>query len=257
VGPTLETITTAEVMEEARAEADFFSEAVFENVEVKQEVFRALDAACPAHTILASNTPSLMPSMLAGVTKRPDRVRVAHYSYPPFLMPLVEIVPSESTSDHVLITVREMLDGVGKKPIVVQKEALGFTVNRLQVALSREALSIVEGGIASAQDVDTAVTNVFGRRLAVVGPLQLLEHQDGWEQALAMDQKIIPDFSNRTGPSPLVLEKLQQGKLGSRSREGFYHWGPDAIESFNRMLGEALAGSLRAEREQDSARHAQ
>jgi 3-hydroxybutyryl-CoA dehydrogenase len=249
VGSTLERIETAEDVEEAGAEADLVIEAVFENLEVKQEVFRTLDAVCPEHTILASNTSSLMPSLLARVTKRPDRVLVAHYFYPPYLMPLVEIVPSESTSDQVVTAVRELLDGMGKKPIVVQKEALGFIVNRLQMALFREALNIVERGIATAQDVDTAVTTSFGRRLAVVGPLQLLEHQDGWEQALAIDQYIVPDLSNRTGPSPLVLEKIERGELGSRTGKGFYRWTAASTEAFTRRLEEALAGFLRADRE--------
>ena len=164
-------------------------------------------------------------------------------------MPLVEIVRSEATSDEVVDTACEIMKAVGKRPIVVQKEALGFIVNRLQMALEREALNIVERGIASAEDVDLYVRNSFGRRLAVVGPIQLLEHQDGWDQALAIDQYIVPDLSNRVEPSPLVLEKLQQGKLGSKTGEGFYQWGPEAIESFNTRLGEALAGSLRAETE--------
>jgi 3-hydroxybutyryl-CoA dehydrogenase len=190
-----------------------------------------------------------MASMLAPVTKRPDRVLVAHYFYPPYLMPLVEIVPSESTSDHVVMAVRELLDGIGKKPIVVQKEALGFIVNRLQMALIREALNVVERGIASAQDVDTAVINSFGRRLAVVGPLQLLEHQDGWQQALAIDQYIVPDLSNRIGPSPLVLEKVERGELGSPTGKGFYEWTAASTEGLTRRLEEALAEFLRAERE--------
>jgi 3-hydroxybutyryl-CoA dehydrogenase len=249
VASTLRRIETAEDMEEAAAEADFVIEAVFESLEVKQEVFRRLDVACPEHTILASNTSSLMPSMLASATSRPHQVLVAHYFYPPFLMPLVEIVPSESTSDHTVKAVRELLERIGKKPIVVQKEALGFIVNRLQVALFREAMNIVERGIATVQDVDIAVTNSFGRRLAVVGPLQLLEHQDGWEQALAIDEYIVPDLSNRTEPSPLVLEKIERGELGSRTGKGFYEWTAESTERFTRRLEEALAGFLCAGRE--------
>jgi 3-hydroxybutyryl-CoA dehydrogenase len=252
VGPTLERIETVANLEEAGAEADLVIEAVFENLEVKQEIFRRLDGACPERTILASNTSSLMPSMLASVTKRPDRVLVAHYFYPPFLMPLVEIVPSESTSDRVVTTVYELLRGMGKKPIVAQKEALGFIVNRLQVALFREAMNIVERGIATVQDVDTAVTSSFGRRLAVVGPLKLLEHQDGWEQALAIDQYITPDLSNRAGPSPLVLEMIDRGELGSRTGQGFYEWPADSVGIFTRRLEDALAGFLRADRERGS-----
>jgi 3-hydroxybutyryl-CoA dehydrogenase len=251
IEPILGRIQTTKVLEEAGREADLVIEAIFEDLSLKQEVFRRLDAVCPEHTILASNTSSLIPSMLASATSRPHQVLVVHYFYPPFLMPLVEIVPSQSTSDQVVAVVSGLLRGMGKKPIVVQREALGFIVNRLQVALFREALNIVERGIATAQDVDTAVTSSFGRRLAVVGPLQLLEHQDGWEQALAIDQYIVPDLSNRTGPSALVLEKIERGELGSRTGQGFYEWTTGSTEAFTRRLEEALAGFLRADREED------
>jgi 3-hydroxybutyryl-CoA dehydrogenase len=150
IDPTLKRIQTTTDLEEAGCQADLVIEAVFEDLSLKQDVFRKLDAVCPERTILASNTSSLMPSVLAESTGRSDRVLVTHYFYPPPLMPLVEIVRSECTADDVVDTVYELMKVVGRRPIIVQKEALGFIVNRLQMALAREALSLVERGIATA-----------------------------------------------------------------------------------------------------------
>ncbi len=170
VQPALDKIRTSTSLEKAAGDADLVIEAVFEDLDLKRQVFHDLDRLCPQRTILGSNTSSLMPSMLASATKRPDRVLVVHYFFPPPLMPLVEIVRAESTADEVVETVYNVIKGIGKSPVVVQKEAIGFIANRLQAALLREALYIIEQGIASAQDVDVTVKQSFGRRLAVVGP---------------------------------------------------------------------------------------
>ncbi|MFC2029346.1 3-hydroxyacyl-CoA dehydrogenase family protein, partial [Chloroflexota bacterium] len=144
IEPALERIQATTSIEDAAQGADFVVEAVFEDLELKQQVFRDLDTLCPEHTILASNTSTFMPSLLASVTARPDRVLVAHYFYPPSLLPVVEVVPSKLTSEETVDAVCGILRAVGKSPIVIQKEAVGFIANRLQFALQREALHIVE-----------------------------------------------------------------------------------------------------------------
>ena len=189
-----------------------------------------------------------MPSILAEATSRPDRVLVTHYFYPPPLMPLVEIVRSGSTSDDVVDTVYGLMKAVGKKPIMVQKEALGFIVNRLQMALDREALSLVERGIATAQDVDMAVRNSFGRRLAVVGPLELFEFQDGWDVALQIFNYIVPNIESSPDPPQVMLDLVSRGHLGPKTGRGFYDWDSGSENAFSSKLNEALAGFLRADR---------
>jgi 3-hydroxybutyryl-CoA dehydrogenase len=164
-------------------------------------------------------------------------------------MPLVEVVGSEFTSEEVVGTICDLLRGIGKKPIVVRKEALGFIVNRLQMALDREALSLVERGIATAQDVDMAVWNSFGRRLAVVGPLQLFEYQDGWDVALQIYKHITPDIESSIDPHQVVLDLVERGDLGPKTGRGFYEWNEQLEESFSGSLKEALAGFLRADRD--------
>ena len=250
VPSTMDRIQTTTVLEEAAADADLVVEAVFEDLTLKQRIFRELDSICPECTILASNTSSLMPSMLASATERPDRVLVAHYFYPPYLLPLVEIVRSEFTSDETVDTIYELLKAVGKSPIVVQKEALGFIANRLQVALFREALHIVERGIATAQDVDIAVKNSFGRRLAVAGPLEMLEQQAGWDMVLQIAGYILPDLDGSTEICPLVLEKVERGELGAKTGKGFYEWTPESAEAWRKKMMEALVGFLRTSTEQ-------
>lgn len=224
IGPTLGRIKTMAALEEAGAEADLVIEAVFEDLSVKQEVFAKLNEICPERTILASDTLSLMPSMLAQVTDCPDRVLVTHYFYPPPLMPLVEIVKSESISDEVVESVYEVMKAIGKRPIIGQKEALGFIVNGLQIALDRVAISVVQRAIATAQDVDMATWNNFGRRLAVAGPLQLYEFQDGWDAGLQVYDYITPDIDSSSDPPQVLLGLVRRGDLGPKTGKGFYEW---------------------------------
>jgi 3-hydroxybutyryl-CoA dehydrogenase len=162
-------------MAEMVAEADFVVEAVFEDLALKRSVFADLDRLSPERTILSSNTSSFMSSQLASATGRPDKVVVANWWNPPYLLPLVEVVRGPDTSDDTIETTRALLTKAGKRPVVLQKESLGFIGNRMQFALLREAVSIVERGIASPEDVDAVVTNSFGRRLAVAGPLEVFD----------------------------------------------------------------------------------
>jgi 3-hydroxybutyryl-CoA dehydrogenase len=250
VSQVLARIRTTTSLLDAVADADLVIEAVYENLELKREVFRQLDALCAEHTILASNTSSYRPGLLAQVTGRPDRVVVAHFFYPPPLMPLVEIVRGPHTSMETVEAVRRTLEAAGKSPIVLHKEAAGFLANRLQMALLREALFIVEQGIASAQDVDTAVHQGFGRRLAVVGPIELAEVQDGWHVIREIERQILPDLDASRQPPLLLDEKITHGELGPASGRGFYEWTAGKVQNWEAKLGSALAGFLQADRSQ-------
>src|SRR4051794_23952204 len=160
---------------ELAGDAGLVIEAVTEDLEIKQDVFRELDRLCPPHTILASNSSSFMPSKVAAVTQRPAQVLVAHYFNPPYLLPLVELVRGPATSDATVQIVYDLLVSIGKKPTIVQREAPGFIGNRLQAALYREALALVQEGIASASDVDNVIKYGFGRRLAIAGEFEIFD----------------------------------------------------------------------------------
>jgi 3-hydroxybutyryl-CoA dehydrogenase len=249
IQPALARLQTFTSLKDAVKDADLVVEAVPEYLELKQKVFRQLDELCPAKTILASNTSSLMPSSLAEVTRRPERVLVLHYFFPPHLMPLVEIVRGKQTTEEVVQAVFASAKKANKKPIIAQKEALGFIANRMQIALLREALYIIEQGIASAQDVDIAVKESFGRRLSVVGPIELFEVQDGWDIGIQIDSYITPDLCRSTEVSPVMTDMVARGTLGAKTGQGFYDWTPEYQEVFRKKLEEALADIARKRKE--------
>ena len=143
-------------------------EAVYENVESKQQIFRDLNAFWLERTILASSTSAIISSRFAEVTQRPDRVLVTHYTKPAYVSLLVEIVRTEQTSDETVGIMFQVLKKSGKRPVVVQKEVLGFIAVRLEVAMAREALSMVQRGIASPEDIGTVLPPIFSRVLKCV-----------------------------------------------------------------------------------------
>jgi 3-hydroxybutyryl-CoA dehydrogenase len=244
VEPTLDRVRTTTVIGDAAGNADLVVEAVIEDLEVKQRLFSDLDNVCPKRTIFASNTSTLLPSMLAAATKRPDRVLVAHYFNPPYLMPLVEIVRGDRTSDETASTVYELMKAVGKSPIICQKEAPGFIANRLQLVLWREAFNIVQRGIASPEDVDTAVKNSFGRRLGVAGPFEIYEHNDGYDLTLQCEKYMLPDMNTSPVSYPLLLEKVEKGELGAKTGKGFYQWTPEFTRTWRERMLKNLIGYL-------------
>jgi 3-hydroxybutyryl-CoA dehydrogenase len=246
VQATLARIRTTTSLEEASGDASLVVEAVVKDLALKEELFRELDGICPPHTFLVSNASSFVPSLLAPATGRREQVVVAHFFYPPPLMPLVEVVRGPGTTDRTVETVCQTLEAASKSPIVVQKEAMGFLANRLQLALLREALYIVSQGIATAQDVDTAVCQSFGRRLAVAGPPQAAEVQDGWDVIRYIQEQIQPDLDQASQPSPLLNRMIEHDEVGPRSGQGFYPWSPASAEAWEARLRQALAQALRA-----------
>lgn len=231
-------IQTSTVLAEVVGEADLVIEAVAEDLAVKQTLFSQLDRLSPSRAILASNTSTIVPSLLASVTQRPDRVLVAHYFNPPYLLPLVEIVPTEQTSEETVAAIFDLMVKVGKRPVLVRKEVAGFIANRLQSALYREALSLVERGIATPEDVDTVITSSIGRRWAVTGVFEVsdLAGQEILQAVISQDSPQV-DYARAIA---LVEEKVAQGKLGAKTGEGFYRWTPEKATAVRRKQAQAL-----------------
>ena len=184
-------IRTSTSIEGAMDDVGFVVEAVFEDLDLKRRIFADLDRHCPPHAVLTSNTSSYMTSQLAPSTDRPDKVVVANWWNPAHLLPLVEVVRGPQTSDETIDITKSVLEGIGKRPVVLQKESLGFIGNRMQFALLREALAVVDKGIASAEDVDTVVKTGFGRRLAVAGPLEVFDIA-GWDTISHIIGRAVP-----------------------------------------------------------------
>jgi 3-hydroxybutyryl-CoA dehydrogenase len=207
-------------------EADYVVEAILEDMLLKQKTFAEIEKHVRPDTILASNT-SVMPitEIMQGLQHR-ERALGTHWWNPPFLVPLVEVIGTRWTSQAAIDFTMKLHADAGKQPAHVKKDVPGFIGNRLQHALWREAVSLVERGICDAETVDKVIKAAFGRRLAVLGPL---ENADlvGTELTLAIHKTVLPDIDHRPGPSPYLERLVAEGKLGFKSGEGFRKWSAD------------------------------
>lgn len=226
-------------LEEVVADADIVIEAVTENLEVKHRTYRRLEELCPERTIFASNSSTFMPSQMAVATKRPDRMIVTHYFNPPYLVPLVEVVRGPETSDETFEAMFALMLKVGKKPVALQKELPGFIGNRLQIALLRECLSLVEKGYATPEDIDTVVRYGFGRRLSAAGPFAISDIA-GWDTLLAVGDQLIGDLDASQTVPGIVKEMVDRGELGVKTGKGFYDWTPETGEALRQRIAGAL-----------------
>jgi 3-hydroxybutyryl-CoA dehydrogenase len=208
---------------EAVRDADYVVEAVSENLPLKQKLFAEIERHVRHDTILASNT-SVIPitSIMKGLKTR-ERALGTHWWNPPFLVPLVEVIETQWTSPQAVAWTMELHAAAGKKPAHVKKDVPGFIGNRLQHALWREAISLVEHGICDAETVDAVVKASFGRRLAVLGPIENAD-MVGTDLTLAIHETVLPAIDSRPGPSPHLERLVAEGKLGFKSGEGFRKW---------------------------------
>jgi len=204
-------------------EADYVVEAVLEDLPLKQKLFVEIEQHVRPQAILASNT-SVIPitKIMEGLRDR-SRALGTHWWNPPYLVPLVEVIGTQWTSQQAIDWTIALHKDAGKMPVHVKKDVPGFVGNRLQHALWREAIALVEHGICDAETVDTVIKASFGRRLAVLGPL---ENADlvGTDLTLAIHQTVLPDIEHRPGPSPYLEALVTQKKLGFKSGEGFRKW---------------------------------
>lgn len=232
-------IQTGTRLEDVFADTDLVIEAISEDLSLKQQIFGRLDAACPPRTILASTTSALLPSALARATQRPDRVLVAHYFNPPALVPLVELVRGPETSDETVTIMRDVLLHNRKRPVVVQKEVPGFIANRLQAALLREALALVQDGVVEPADLDTVVKYSFGPRLGVAGVFQIADLA-GLDLYLAVAEQLLRDLCSSPHVPSILRDKVERGELGVKSGQGFYAWTPEAAAAIRDRIGRTL-----------------
>jgi 3-hydroxybutyryl-CoA dehydrogenase len=216
VRPTADLVT-------AVREADYVVEAVLEDLPLKRRLFGEIEQHVRPHTILASNT-SVIPitDIMQGLRDR-TRALGTHWWNPPYLVPLVEVIGTQWTSPQVIEQTIALHKAAGKMPVHVKKDVPGFVGNRLQHALWREAIALVEHGICDAETVDTVIKASFGRRLAVLGPL---ENADlvGTDLTLAIHRTVLPAIEHRPGPSPYLEALVMERKLGFKSGEGFRKW---------------------------------
>lgn len=223
VAKILKKIEIFDSIEGAVKNASVVFEAAPEKLALKQSIFAEVEAHAPETCILASNT-SVMPiTDIMGNLRLKERALGTHWWNPPHMIPLVEVIRTEWTSDAAMDSMMALLGDAGKTPVRVEKDVPGFIGNRMQHALWREAISLVERGICDAEAVDTVVKSCFGRRLAVLGPL---ENADlvGTDLTLDIHNTVLADLEDRKGPSPYLEGLVAEGKLGMKSGEGFRSW---------------------------------
>lgn len=235
-------------LEEAAAGADFVIESATEDINVKRDIFKRLDELCPPHTIFASDTSGLSPTTMAEAVQRKDQFVVAHFWNPAHLLPLVEVVPGKYTSRETLDVTIKLMEMIGKKPVALLREAPGFIGNRLQFALLREAMYLVETGIATKEAVDAAVRFGMGRRLGVTGPLESAD-LGGLDVYDNISKYLMPDLCDSHNVSNLLKESVDSGKLGAKTGAGFYDWTADTLARIKKMREKELIAWLQKDQE--------
>lgn len=217
-------------MENCVAGADIISENLAEDIALKQSVFRQFEAAAPAHCLLTTNTSSVPITSIAAGLNTPERVIGLHWFNPAAVMPLVEIVRGERTCDEAVDRARALCANVGKEVIEVRTDIPGFVVNRLQYAILREALYLVETGAASIDDVDRAVETTLAPRWSAAGPLRLMDLA-GLDVVEKVSRVLMPELDRSEGIPPLVTQLCNAGAFGTKSGRGFYDWTPEKISA--------------------------
>jgi len=227
-------------IDEAVARAPIIIESVAEDLSIKQNVFKELDQMCTPDVILATNTSVISITAIASKAKNRDRIIGTHFWFPPYLIPLVEVVKGRDTSDETMEVTYQFMKKAGKYPIKCLKDVPGFVANRLQHALWREAISIVERGIADAATVDDAIRQSFGIRVPVLGPIENAD-MVGLDLTLAIHNTVLQDLEASPNPSPLLRDKVEKGELGFKSGKGFYdQWTPESIKCTRERLTKHL-----------------
>lgn len=225
-------------------------EAVSENLAIKRTVFAELERLTGTETILASNTSTFMPSVLAEGLSHPERLLVLHYWNPAHLVPLVEVVPHTGTSSVVVEACRNLLSRCGKQPVVLAQEVEGFIGNRLAFAVQREAMDLVARGIATPEEIDTVVKTGFGRRMPVSGVFGTAD-LGGLDVYQAVCASLYPNLCDAKAVPAGLVEKVKAGKLGVKTGEGWSQYDEVSGEALREAVAQELIRQAKRDRERD------
>ncbi|GAA1999430.1 3-hydroxybutyryl-CoA dehydrogenase [Microbacterium ulmi] len=226
-------------LEACVADADIVFEAVFEDLDVKERVLRAISATSPG-AVIASNTSTFRPTTLASFVDRPERLLVAHFFNPADLIPLVEIVPHAATDGAIAADVVDLMRKLGKRPVLLQAETSGFVANRLQAAMLRESLALIEAGVIDAAGIDAVVMSALAPRWTVAGPIGVAD-QGGLDIFAAVCAEIFPTLDNAEVPPDVLLNLVAAGRLGEKGGSGFYEHTAESAQAARQRLVAMLA----------------
>jgi 3-hydroxyacyl-CoA dehydrogenase len=222
-------LTTTTDLEKAVSGADFIVEAVPEDLNLKQDLFEKIESYTDENTIIASNTSSLTLKAIGEKVKDKSRLVVTHWFNPPHIVPTVEVVKNEDTSDETVDIAYELMEKIKKSPVKINWEIPGFIVNRIQIAMVREVLNLYKKGVAGAADIDRAVKGSMGFRLASIGPLLTID-LGGVKLWRSVCANLLPQIESGT-TSPAALDELiAEGNDGIKSGKGFYDYTVDFSE---------------------------
>jgi 3-hydroxyacyl-CoA dehydrogenase len=224
--------------------ADFVLEAVPEKLELKQELFPQLEAAVGPDAILASNTSGIPITKIASVCTHPERVVGMHWSNPPHLIPMIEVIPGERTSQSTVDATSALVRRFGYHP-VVEKEVAGFVENRILYAILRECLDLVDRGIIDPEGLDLNVRWGIGYKLAVIGPMELLD-MAGLDIYNAVGSYLNRELSTADEVSSTIRGLIEQGRLGMKTGGGIYDYTPEQIDELRMRRAAKLVAVRKA-----------
>lgn len=215
-------------LEKAASKADLIIEAVVEKLEVKREVFSQLEKFAPAHTIFATNSSTIVSSLLSDVTNRPDKVLNMHFFFPPLVMDCVEVVMSEATSEDTAQAAMEVCERMNRTAVLLRKGISGFIANRILGALQREAVYLYENGYADYKDIDTICRKALSHP---IGPFEIMDLSGIDVAYFVMQQRFKETGNPEDKPAECIEEKVNQGDLGRKTGKGWYEYRTEGVKN--------------------------
>jgi 3-hydroxybutyryl-CoA dehydrogenase/5-formyl-3-hydroxy-2-methylpyridine 4-carboxylate dehydrogenase len=225
--------------------ADVVAEAIPEQLELKQNLFREIEGEISAQAIIASNTSGIPATKLAEGLQRPERVIGWHWSNPPHLIPMNEVIPGERTAPEVTVAVEDLTRRIGYHPVTLRKEVPGFVENRVLYAIMRECLALVDEGVIDVEGLDLCVKWGIGYKLAVVPPIQLLD-MAGLDIYTSVGSYLNQSLSDEKGVSKTATGLKEQGRLGIKTGGGFFDYTPERIKELQQQRAAALVAVRKA-----------
>ncbi|WHY15425.1 3-hydroxyacyl-CoA dehydrogenase family protein [Peribacillus frigoritolerans] len=216
------------VLEKAASKADLIIEAVVEKLDVKQEVFAQLEELAPAETIFATNSSTIVNSLIASVTNRPDKFINMHFFFPPLVMDCVEVVMSDQTSEETAKLAMEVTENMNRTGVLLRKEISGFVANRILGALQREALYLYEEGIVDYKDIDLICRKALGHP---IGPFELMDLSGIDVGYFVMQQRFNETGNQEDKPNACIEEKVNKGHLGRKTGKGWYDYPNQGVKN--------------------------